>query len=742
MHLRRIMFIGIAMLGMVLAVVRPASAVSFFNNTPIVIPNSGSALPYPSEIVVSGQVGMIADVAVTLYGFAHNAPRDVDMLLMSPFGTGVILMSDACGDAPIIGMTYQFDDGSGAMPANASCTTGGYDPTNYPPDETFNAFFGAIHPTLAGFNGQDPNGTWRLLVVDDNAENVGTINGGWELQLAYNAPPITIPASGSADPYPYTINVSGQTGALVDMLIGITTLRHANGDDIDMLLVSPNGIAVMLMSDACGGAVPGVSFTFTDTVLNTSYINPPDGGPCVSASYHPTNWDDHETMPAPAPPPPYFNRLSAFHGINPNGEWKLYIRDDTAGADGFITGAYLDFATVPTLPNLLTNGNFGSGESGWQEFGGGAGSVSGGVYQFQRTAASSAFTVFQTILPDFPPETPYELRFDMGNTDSERKRITVVMWDVNFSRQRACSFWLAPNQPMRTYQIISDVLQGHTWSSVTVHFYASSVRTNTNGFYQLDNVVLRRRDDMSFGAPIHETLCIDTSAPPPDADQPLSALWLNNSDFSTPLGVNAEGAWALVGNITGGIVNGVLNVQRTGDPAGSALQNTNVALAAGTPLDLYIDLGNSAPSWQRATILLHNESFVGLQFCTFWLPPNAPIATYRMTTSTPQAWDAQGISFSLYPSTSNASILVDNVYLRANPFVKLIGTGCYEPNSTYPAGDLPFIDTPFGLAAPSQPAIQATAIPYVAPGMASEQPLGAPPVPEVENTAGEGTISE
>lgn len=44
---------------------------------------------------------------------------------------------------------------------------------------------------LSTFNGKNPNGQWRLYVVDDaNADDSGTISGGWELQLnTSNSPP-------------------------------------------------------------------------------------------------------------------------------------------------------------------------------------------------------------------------------------------------------------------------------------------------------------------------------------------------------------------------------------------------------------------------------------------------------------------------------------------------------------------------------------------------------------------------
>ena len=36
-------------------------------------------------------------------------------------------------------------------------------------------------------------------------------------------------------------------------------------------------------------------------------------------------------MPSPAPSDPYGTQLSDFNGSDPEGTWKLYVKDDNAG---------------------------------------------------------------------------------------------------------------------------------------------------------------------------------------------------------------------------------------------------------------------------------------------------------------------------------------------------------------------------------------------------------------------------
>jgi subtilisin-like proprotein convertase family protein len=151
---------------------------------------------------------------------------------------------------------------------------------------------------------------------------------------------ITIPASGPANPYPSTINVSGVTGTVTKVVVGLR-MNHTNPDDLDILLVNPTGLrSVMLMSDAGGTAniASGTTLTFDDCapalLHNESQI--------VSGTYRPSNYSSSgvpDVLPAPAPPEPYGPGLAEFNGTQPagvNGEWKLFVNDDAAGGSGGI----------------------------------------------------------------------------------------------------------------------------------------------------------------------------------------------------------------------------------------------------------------------------------------------------------------------------------------------------------------------------------------------------------------------
>ena len=77
----------------------------------------------------------------------------------------------------------------------------------------------------------------------------GTTGGGGP---TCSGGPITINDAGPASPYPSTCVVSGLSGAINDVNVTFTGLNHTWPDDIDMLLVSPDGQNATIMSDAGG----------------------------------------------------------------------------------------------------------------------------------------------------------------------------------------------------------------------------------------------------------------------------------------------------------------------------------------------------------------------------------------------------------------------------------------------------------------------------------------------------------
>jgi subtilisin-like proprotein convertase family protein len=179
-----------------------------FSAQPATTPGQASA--YPSTISVSGLTGTVTDVNVTLTGLSHTFPDDVDVLLVGPSGQTVLLMSDTGGHFSLSGVNLTFDDAATAsLSDDGQIVSGTYKPTQ---GTTLATEFCAV-PTsfpspapaspygsaLSAFNGTNPNGTWSLYVIDDSFGDIGSISGGWSLDITADITAGTTPEEKIAD---------------------------------------------------------------------------------------------------------------------------------------------------------------------------------------------------------------------------------------------------------------------------------------------------------------------------------------------------------------------------------------------------------------------------------------------------------------------------------------------------------------------------------------------------------------
>ena len=328
----------------------PASAGSGCspNTTLIKIPGSGDigpASPYPSPVVVSGMTGPITDVNVTLHRVGHSFPADIRAMLVSPSGEKVRLMSSRCGGSPIEDFTWILDQQAlEELPVGQTCDGFAYRPAGGTSSLPAPAPEGPYAVSLDSFNNEQANGTWELYVSDANNDDVGDIEGGWTLTVSTGPVDLELPGAGNfgaASPYPATRTITGQTGVITDIGVVLDGIWHQRPDDLDMLLVGPRGQKVVLMSDACGTfEVAAFGWRWDDEAAGPM----PDGdGTNVCAvpnTYRPTDHEPGDQFPAPAPAGPYGSALSDFDLTDPNGEWRLYVNDDSFGATGFFTNRF------------------------------------------------------------------------------------------------------------------------------------------------------------------------------------------------------------------------------------------------------------------------------------------------------------------------------------------------------------------------------------------------------------------
>jgi hypothetical protein len=162
-----------------------------------------------------------------------------------------------------------------------------------------------------------------------------------------NGAQIGINITGPADPFPSTIQVGGfKKGKVKDVNVVLSGFEHSFPDDADMLVVSPEGTSAFILSDV--GFVNGpddierVTLTLDDEAADPL----PDANNLVSGTFQPTNGDPDlngdesgDDFP-PEAPPPGGSELSAFDGMNPNGEWQLFVVDDRIGDAGLINDGW------------------------------------------------------------------------------------------------------------------------------------------------------------------------------------------------------------------------------------------------------------------------------------------------------------------------------------------------------------------------------------------------------------------
>lgn len=176
-----------------------------------------------------------------------------------------------------------------------------------------------------------------------NAQTTFTSSGG-----------VTVTGA-TGNPYPLPINVSGLTGVVSKVTVTLNDINHSYVDDLDILLVAPDGKNVIILSDAGEpNAAVNLDLNFDDAA--GGFVPDITPAPANNGFYKPTNYaGEPDVFPAPAPATQTGTTLAAFNGINPNGTWQLYVTDDFTISDtGSIASYSLTITTMPALPSAAS----------------------------------------------------------------------------------------------------------------------------------------------------------------------------------------------------------------------------------------------------------------------------------------------------------------------------------------------------------------------------------------------------
>jgi subtilisin-like proprotein convertase family protein len=180
-----------------------------------------------------------------------------------------------------------------------------------------------VLPVSSGMDLADAKKRKRFKNVTRTFSNTGQIN---------------IPGNGKATPYPVLISVGGfKKGKIKDVDLELHNVSHTFPDQIDILLVAPGGRNTLLMSDVGGNDdIDNIELRIDDQAP----AGFPNQSQIVSGSFRPTNDGGLDTFPAPAPLTGSTVALSVFNGINPNGTWQLFVKDDNNMDNGDIAGGW------------------------------------------------------------------------------------------------------------------------------------------------------------------------------------------------------------------------------------------------------------------------------------------------------------------------------------------------------------------------------------------------------------------
>jgi uncharacterized repeat protein (TIGR01451 family) len=214
------------------------------------------------------------------------------------------------------------------------------------------------------------SGVVATLQLKDGASDLGIVAFSFGSGVAtngFNSAAITIPDHGEGNPYPSTINVSGVIGRVSNVTLGLNGLTHSFPHDVNVLLVSPSGSNVLVMSHCGGGyAIANVNLVFDDAAT----VSLPNYGLITNGTYKPSSYEGPVALPGTAAASSYQSALSGMVWSNPNGAWSLYVFDDKIGDSGYIlngwslnlttrvtVGPVIDLAVGMTVPASLNLGS-------------------------------------------------------------------------------------------------------------------------------------------------------------------------------------------------------------------------------------------------------------------------------------------------------------------------------------------------------------------------------------------------
>ena len=308
------------------------------------VPTTGTSgnAQFTVNVTETGTIGTDYEIDnLTITNMTHTFDGDLDISLIAPSGEIMLLAGGNGGSGDnYIGTVFN-NNANPCVESGVAPFTGTWEPeggltTNAEGDCTTNYEFATV------FNGATVNGVWILNIEDNFGGDSGFMNA-WELTFNSLGPapitecgnaPLPIPASGTVgdmDPSIATVTTgAGTIGTNYTIASVEINLTHTFDADLDIYLVSPNGLTLELSTDN-GGA----GDNYTNTVFADGFPSITTGSPPFTGTFEPEG----------GPMNPFFA------GEPVNGDWTLNITDDVGGDSGTLLSYCINFDPILVIGN-------------------------------------------------------------------------------------------------------------------------------------------------------------------------------------------------------------------------------------------------------------------------------------------------------------------------------------------------------------------------------------------------------
>jgi hypothetical protein len=314
----------------------------------------------------------------------------------------------------------------------------------------------------------------------------------------------------------------------------------------------------------------------------------------------------------------WLNTTLSFYAASPGSQGGFYDVDNvsmTYEPTGFTDRTLCDDPTAPLPtatpngPNLLGNGDFSAGMEPWATFHGLQYQLMNGVFEFIWAPAPPPAP---GVVPTFPRFEPGPVviqrtgmamaageiltaRFDLGNSSTVRKRVSVLIHQWDFGDLAACAFWLEPGTPLQTYTM--RMFTTEAWTDAALSVYAATRGPET--WIQLDNVSLQRTP----GAEIGGKECYEANVEIPSLNPPAAA---------GPSRTAAKSPSGFAGRVRGGSSREAVSPASAGAGFAGTVSVPTTALRYVVPPsddDLAVEVSEDGETWQTLVTASPSEDW-------------------------------------------------------------------------------------------------------------------------------------